>query len=156
MSEHTAEVLWRRGEALFVDNRYARAHRWRFDGGAEVAASSSPHSVPLPWSDPAAVDPEEAFVAALASCHMLWGLSIAAQRRFCVDQYQDRASGTLAQNAARQWCISEVTLRPEATFSGSPQPAPAEIDSMHEQSHAQCFLAHSVTARITVEPVIRG
>jgi organic hydroperoxide reductase OsmC/OhrA len=155
MSEYTAEILWQRGEQAFTDNRYSRAHRWRFDGGADVPGSSSPHSVPLPLSDPAGVDPEEAFVAALSSCHMLWFLSIAAKRGFRVDCYRDLAVGTLGQNSQHQWCMTAVTLRPQVDFSAAPQPTPAEIDAMHHEAHAQCFIAHSVTSQVRCEPVIR-
>jgi organic hydroperoxide reductase OsmC/OhrA len=154
MSEYTAEVLWQRGEASFIDNRYSRAHRLHFDGGLDVPGSSSPHSVPLPWSDPAAMDPEEAFVASLSSCHMLWFLSIAAKRRYCVDRYRDLAIGTLGKNGAGQWCMTQVTLRPEVQFSGSLLPTPADIASLHEQAHEQCFIAHSVTTLVCCEPVI--
>jgi organic hydroperoxide reductase OsmC/OhrA len=153
MSQYSAEVIWERGQALFTDNRYSRKHRLRFDGGLEVPGSSSPQSVPLPWSDPAAMDPEEAFVAALSSCHMLWFLSIAAQRQFCVDRYRDLASGTLGQNGERQWCMTQVTLRPEIEFSGSSLPTRAEIEAMHEAAHEQCFIAHSVTTLVRCEPV---
>jgi organic hydroperoxide reductase OsmC/OhrA len=155
MGEYSAQVTWERGDARFVDNRYSRAHRWRFDGGLELPASSSPLSVPLPWSDPAAIDPEEAFVAALSSCHMLWFLSIAAQRQLCVDRYRDRASGTVGQNSQHQWCMTLVTLRPEVEFSGPSQPTRAEIESMHAAAHEQCLIAHSVTAQVRCEPVMR-
>jgi organic hydroperoxide reductase OsmC/OhrA len=155
MSDYTAEVIWQRGEALFTDNRYSRAHRWRFDGGLEVPGSSSAHSVPLPWSDPAAVDPEEAFVASLSSCHMLWFLSIAAKRQYRVDRYRDLSVGTLGQNSQRQWCMTHVTLRPEVEFSGSTLPTPADIEAMHHAAHEQCYIAHSVTSVVTCEPVIR-
>jgi len=156
MGEYSAQVTWERGDARFTDNRYSRAHQWRFDGGLEVPGSSSPLSVPLPWSDPAAIDPEEAFVASLSSCHMLWFLSIAAQRQYCVDRYRDLASGTLGQNSRRQWCMMLVTLRPEVEFSGASQPTRAEIESMHEAAHEQCFIAHSVTAQVRCEPVVRA
>jgi organic hydroperoxide reductase OsmC/OhrA len=93
MSEYTAEVLWQRGDQDFLANTYSRRHSLRFDGGAEWAGSSSPHVVPLPFSDASAVDPEEAFVASLSSCHMLWFLTMAVKRKFCVDRYFDAASG---------------------------------------------------------------
>src|SRR6202050_3246553 len=100
MSQISAQIFWQRGNADFIDNRYSRAHAWRFDGGIEVPASSSPHVVPVPLSLEAAVDPEEAFVASLSSCHMLWFLSLAAAQRLCVDQYSDEAVGVLGKNAA--------------------------------------------------------
>jgi organic hydroperoxide reductase OsmC/OhrA len=154
--EYQASIHWSRGAAVFTDNRYSRAHTWRFDGGIEVPASSSPQVVRVPLSAEHAVDPEEALVAALSSCHMLWFLSISAKRRFRVDRYRDRAIGTLGQNSRGEWCMTSVTLRPEVEFSGAPQPAPADIDAMHHEAHAQCFIAHSVTSDVRCEPVIRA
>ncbi|MEO8669682.1 MAG: OsmC family protein [Tahibacter sp.] len=156
MSEYHAEVLWTRENADFLDNRYSRRHRWRFDGGLEVAGSSSPQVVALPMSDPAAVDPEEAFVASLASCHMLWFLSIAAKQRFCVDQYRDVASGTMQKNAKGKMFIAVVTLRPEVTFSGSRQPTESQLVRMHEHAHEECFIANSVRSDVRCEPVLAG
>ncbi|MEF7617388.1 OsmC family protein [Aquincola sp. MAHUQ-54] len=151
-TEHVAEVVWERGEAVFTDNRYPRRHAWRFDGGAEVPASSSPHSVRVPFSDPSAVDPEEAFVASLSSCHMLWFLSIAAQRGFRVDRYRDAAVGTMAVNAAGRMAITVVTLRPEAVFSGDRRPGADELAAMHHAAHEACYIANSVTAEVRCEP----
>ena len=122
MSEYTATVSWQRGDARFVDNRYSRAHEWKFDGGTVVPASSSPHSVPVPLSDPRGVDPEEAFVAALSSCHMLWFLSIAAKRGFAVESYEDNAVGYLEKNDAGRMAMTRVILRPAVRFSGEPVP----------------------------------
>lgn len=154
-SQHEATVTWQRAEGeAFTDNRYSRRHAWRFDGGAEVAASSSPHAVRLPFSDPSAVDPEEAFVASLASCHMLWFLSIAAQRGFCVDRYHDAATGTMQKNAAGKVAITAVTLKPEVHFSGSRVPTPQELAEMHHEAHEQCFIANSVNSEIVCEPVM--
>src|SRR5215510_224238 len=112
MSTYTAELVWERGAQEFLTNKYSRRHWLRFDGGAEVLASSSPSVVPVPGSDPAGVDPEEAFVASLASCHMLWFLAIAAKRGFIVDRYADAAAGVLERNAAGRQVMSRVTLRP--------------------------------------------
>src|SRR5579871_5497698 len=98
MAEYKATVVWERGTQAFLDNRYSRAHKWKFDEGYEVEASSSPHVVPLPLSINAAIDPEEAFIASLSSCHMLWFLAIAAKQRFCVDSYEDEAIGTMSKN----------------------------------------------------------
>ena len=153
MSEHTAEVLWTRGEQDFLGNRYSRRHLLRFDGGAEVAGSSSPHSVPLPMSDASAVDPEEAFVAALSSCHMLWFLALAAKRRFCVDRYFDAAAGLMGKNAQGRVAITRVTLHPEVKFSGEHQPSHAEIEELHHAAHAACFIANSVKSEVVCEPV---
>ena len=151
--KHVATVEWRRpAGAAFTDQRYPRVHRWRFDGGAEVAASSSPHVVPPPLSDAAAVDPEEAFVAALASCHMLWFLSIAAARGHVVERYVDAAEGTMARNAEGRLAMTAVTLRPRVDFA-APAPAEAEQRAMHEQAHHECFLAASVRSEMRCEPV---
>jgi organic hydroperoxide reductase OsmC/OhrA len=153
MAQYSAEIIWERGDALFTDNRYPRRHRWRFDGGLEVPGSSSPHSVPVPLSDPAAIDPEEAFIAALSSCHMLWFLAIAAKRKFRVDLYHDQAAGTLAKNAQGKWYISVVTLKPEVRFSGEPLPTREQIEAMHHSAHAECYIANSVSSEVRIEPV---
>jgi organic hydroperoxide reductase OsmC/OhrA len=122
MAEYTASVRWERSGANFTDNRYSRAHVWRFDGGVEVPASASPHVVPLPLSVEAAVDPEEAFVASLSSCHMLWFLSIAARRGFTVDSYDDDAVGVMAKDESGKLAMTTVTLRPTARFTGEKTP----------------------------------
>jgi organic hydroperoxide reductase OsmC/OhrA len=150
MGLYTATIEWQRGDAAFTDRHYSRAHRWRFDGGAEVVASSSPRVVPLPWSDPAGVDPEEAFVASLASCHMLWFLSIAAERGWVVDRYTDEASGLMAKNAEGRLAITVVTLRPAVAFAGA-VPDRAAFDALHAEAHAQCFIANSVRSEVRCE-----
>ncbi len=151
MSEYTTIVRWNRGEELFTDNRYSRAHQWEFDGGVTVPASASPQVVPVPLSDPTAVDPEEAFVATLSSCHMLWFLSIAAKRGFVVDSYVDRAIGHMENNEHRRLAITRVFLRPEIRFSGSSLPTLAQIEEMHGEAHHECFIANSVKSAVVVE-----
>ena len=153
MPQYSAEISWRRGGQDFVGNRYSRRHAIRFDGGAEWAGSSSPHVVPVPLSDPSAVDPEEAFVASLSSCHMLWFLSIAAQRKFCVDSYVDEALGVMARNAAGKMAMTQVTLRPQVAFGGERLPTDDEIAAMHHEAHDECFIANSVTTEVRCEPV---
>ncbi len=153
MATNTAGVLWERGEQDFASNRYSRRHLWRFDGGAQVAGSSSPAVVPPPGSDPAAVDPEEAFVASLSSCHMLWFLAIAAKRGFIVDRYEDAASGILERNAERRFAMTRVTLRPRVQFSGAKLPTPEELDALHHKAHEECYIANSVKTEVVVEPV---
>ena len=153
MAQYIAEVLWLRGEQNFLDNRYSRRHQLRFDGGVEVPGSSSPHVVPVPMSDAAAVDPEEAFVASLASCHMLFFLSIAGKRRFRVDRYFDAATGVMGKNADGKMAVTVVTLRPEVTFSGEPIPDREEIERMHHEAHDACFIANSVKSEVRCEPV---
>lgn len=153
MAQYFAEVLWQRGDQDFLSNRYSRRHLLRFDGGAEVIGSSSPHVVPVPMSDATAVDPEEAFVASLSSCHMLWFLSIAAKKRFCVDRYRDNAEGIMEKNDQGKMVISVVTLRPEVEFSGARQPSSEEIIEMHQIAHDECFIANSVRSEVRCEPV---
>ena len=150
---HTAVICWERGDQPFTDKRYSRAHVWKFDGGAVVQASSSPHVVPLPFSDAAAVDPEEGFVASLSSCHMLCFLFEAARSGFRVERYTDNAAGVLAKDPSGQLAITHVTLRPAAVFSGDRLPTPTEVHALHREAHAQCFLARSVKTEIRCEPV---
>jgi organic hydroperoxide reductase OsmC/OhrA len=152
MSEYVARVHWeRQGSQVFTDNRYSRRHVWQFDGGTSVPASSSPHSVPLPWSDASAVDPEEAFVASLSSCHMLWFLSLAAKAGWVVDDYRDDAVGVMARNADGQLAMTVVTLRPAVTFSGLKQPDAAELARLHHEAHAACYIANSVKSEVVIE-----
>ena len=153
MTEYTSVVIWSRDGAAFLDNRYSRGHRWLFDGGVEVPASASPHVVPLPLSVAAAVDPEEAFVVSLSSCHMLWFLSIAAKRGFLVESYRDEALGTLAKDGDGKLAMTRVTLRPEVRFGGDKRPTADEVSAMHNESHEQCFIARSVKTDVRCEPV---
>jgi organic hydroperoxide reductase OsmC/OhrA len=153
MSENRATIVWRRDGATFTDNRYSRGHRWLFDEGVEVPASSSPHIVRMPMSIAAAVDPEEAFVASLSSCHLLTFLAIAARRGFVVDEYRDEAVGVLAPNPAGRMVMTVVTLRPAISFSGPDQPTREDLDAMHHQAHEECFIAGSVLTDVRVEPV---
>jgi len=152
MSTYTAELVWERGAQEFLTNRYSRRHLIRFDGGAEVAGSSSPSVVPPPGSDPAGVDPEEAFVASLSSCHMLWFLAVAARRGFVVDRYEDNPVGTLERNAERRFAMSVVTLHPKISFSGAKQPTAEELEQLHHKAHEECYIANSVKTQVRVEP----
>ena len=152
MSHYSAIISWARGGAPFVDKRYSRAHLWTFDGGEVLRASSSPHSVPVPYSDPSAVDPEEAFVAALSSCHMLWFLSIAARSGFCVESYRDDAVGVMAKNSAGKLCLTTVTLRPHTVFTSAKVPSATIVRELHEEAHAECYLANSVTTSVITQP----
>ena len=154
--EYQARIHWRRGTAAFTDNRYSRAHTWGFDGGIEVPASSSPHVVRAPLSAEAAVDPEEAFVAALSSCHMLWFLSLAAGRGLRVDEYTDEATGVMGKNAQGKTAMLRVTLHPRVAFSGERHPTRTDLDALHHQAHEECFIASSVTTDVRCEPVWDG
>ncbi len=151
---YTVKVRWEKAAGeTFSDNKYGREHRWIFDGGTVVPGSSSPHVVPLPYSSEAAVDPEEAFVASLSSCHMLWFLSIAAERSFVVESYEDNAEGVMGNNDEGRIAMTKVTLRPKAKFSGDIVPTAAEIDAMHHEAHEKCFIANSVKTIVVIEPV---
>lgn len=152
MSEHTATVEWRRGDQAFTDNRYARAHDWRFDGGAVVRGSPAPTSVPIPMSDPAAVDPEEALVAALSSCHMLFFLGYAAKAGFTVDRYLDEPVGVLGRDADGHTWMTLFTLRPAVDFSGEVRPDAVQLDALHHRAHAACYIANSVRGEVRIEP----
>lgn len=152
MASYTAELLWLRGDQDFLSNRYSRRHSIRFDGGVEVPASSSPHVVPVPMSDAAAVDPEEAFVASLASCHMLWFLAIAAKRKFSVDRYADAAEGLMARNDEGRMAMTVVTLRPAVLFAGEHQPTWQDVVDMHHEAHRECYIANSVKTEVRCEP----
>ncbi|MGO2075215.1 MAG: OsmC family protein, partial [Pseudoalteromonas sp.] len=122
MSEYVASVVWsRQANELFIDNKYSRAHQWQFDGGATIAASSSPDIVPLPYSVAANVDPEEAFIASLSSCHMLFFLSIAAKNKLTVDSYQDDAVGVMQHTNDGRMSMTQVTLKPCVQFANNEQ-----------------------------------
>lgn len=152
MSEHNAVISWVRKEGeLFSDNQYCRAHQWRFDGGVTVDASSSPHVVPLPYSVEENVDPEEAFIAALSSCHMLVFLSIAAKRRYIIDSYTDNAIGIMENDERGKASITKVILRPDILFSGDKQPTVEQLEKMHHLSHENCFIANSVKTEVVTE-----
>lgn len=154
--EYCARIHWQRGTAVFTDNRYSRAHTWSFDGGVEVPASSSPHVVRVPLSSEQAVDPEEALIAALASCHMLFFLSLAATRGFCIDDYTDDAVGIMGKNAAGRNAMLRVTLRPRVRFSGERLAAREEQLALHHRAHEECFIANSVTTEVLCEPAFGG
>jgi organic hydroperoxide reductase OsmC/OhrA len=152
MSTYTATIRWTRDPSTdFAKGQYSRAHEWAFDGGAVVPASSNPHTVPLPWSDDHGVDPEEAFIASLSSCHMLFFLDFARRAGFVVDGYVDEAEGELGKRADGRIAMTRVTLHPRVTWGGTP-PGEAAIADLHHRAHEACFIANSVTTEVTVEP----
>lgn len=151
MSEHGALVRWQRGNDEFTRGRYSRRHEWRFDGGAVVTASAAPSNVRAPWSDPSAVDPEEAFVAAIASCHMLWFLGLAAKSGFVVESYEDDAIGSMNRIANGHEAITDVVLRPRIVFGGERKPDAAEVAALHERAHEHCYIANSVRSTVRIE-----
>jgi organic hydroperoxide reductase OsmC/OhrA len=151
MSTYTATIRWTRNpETDFARGQYSRAHDWEFDGGVTVPASPSPHVVPQPWSDLAAVDPEEAFVASLASCHMLFFVDLARRAGFTVDSYVDEAEGVLEKRDDGKMWMSQVTLRPRINWGGE-VPDSAVVADLHHRAHDACFIANSVTTNVTVE-----
>jgi organic hydroperoxide reductase OsmC/OhrA len=153
MSKYTAIIRWQLdGEVDFLKNQYSRLHSWSFDGGIEVPASSSPKVVPLPMSTEKAVDPEESFIASVASCHMLWFLSIAAQKGFVVKRYIDEANGVLRKNPDGKLAITSITLYPKTKFLGERQPTHSELESLHHEAHESCFIANSIKSEITCKP----
>jgi len=148
---YNVRISWnKKSDEAFLDNKYSRSHKWTFDGGIELAASSSPHVVPPPMSNESAVDPEEAFIASLSSCHMLWFLSLAVEKKFVVESYEDNAEGVLAKNEEGKLAITRVTLNPKITFGGTHTPSRDQIDELHHSAHDKCFIANSVKTKITV------
>ena len=154
MRTHGCTIEWARGGAVFTDNQYSRAHHWRFDGGAVVPGSSSPHSVRVPWSDPAAVDPEEALVAAVASCHMLWFLSLAAQAGWVLDSYADVPEGRMGRFADGRQGITEVLLRPQVVIAAGPAGDREAMAELHHAAHERCDIAHSIRGEVRVEGTV--
>jgi organic hydroperoxide reductase OsmC/OhrA len=150
MSDHRATIVWTRTGPNFLKGHFSREHTWTFDGGVTVPASPSPTIIPLPWSNPQGVDPEEAFVAAIASCHMLTFLWLAARRGFEVDRYEDEAVGVLTKNEQRVPWVSAVTLHPRLVYGGEKRPTHDEEAALHHAAHEQCFIANSVKTAITV------
>ena len=151
MAEHKATVRWKRGTGDFIKGKYSREHTWTFDGGAVIPASPSPSVVPTPYSNPANVDPEEAFVASLSSCHMLTFLYLAGRKGFLVDSYDDEAVGLLEKNERNVPWVSTVTLNPRIVYGGDKRPTTEEEESLHHDAHEQCFIANSVKTHIVVK-----
>ena len=152
MANYTATIHWQRGDQIYSDNKYSRAHTWTFDGGSAVPASASPHIVPLPQSVAENVDPEEAFVAALSSCHMLFFLDFARQAGFIVNSYRDEAEGKMERIATGRYAMTRVWLNPEVSYQGK-TPTHEEEAALHHKAHTHCFIANSVT---TVVETILG
>lgn len=151
MSEHKAIIKWQRNSPEFLKGRYSREHVWIFDGGFTVPASPSPSVVPMPYSNPAYVDPEEAFVASISSCHMLTFLHIASKQGFQIDSYEDQAIGVLTKNEKGVPWVSRVTLHPKIIYSGDKLPTPADEEKLHLLAHEQCFIANSIKTEVTVQ-----
>jgi organic hydroperoxide reductase OsmC/OhrA len=154
MSTYKATIFWNRNKQPFTDNKYSRAHTWTFDGGIEVPASSSPQVVPKPYSDPSAVDPEEAFLASLSSCHMLWFLNLAAKKRITIDEYRDEAEAIMEEDEHGKMVITRVFLHPQVSYSGEKLPSREQNDQLHQLAHEHCFIANSVRSEIEIHSTI--
>jgi len=151
MSEHKAIISWKCTSPDFLTGKYSREHTWTFDGGATVPASPSPSVVPAPYSNPAFVDPEEAFVASISSCHMLTFLYVACRQGFSVDSYHDEAVGVTTKNERGVPWVSLVTLRPQIAYGGNKTPSPSNEDRLHHLAHEQCFIANSIKTEVKVQ-----
>ena len=152
--EYKAVIAWQRGPGeAFTDLKFSRAHQWSFDGGISVPASASPLSVRVPYARAEAVDPEEALVAALSSCHMLTFLYLAAKRGLVVNSYADEAVGVMTKNARGKLFVSKATLRPRIAFADAHAPDPAQLAELHHAAHEECYIANSVLTEVVVEPV---
>lgn len=152
MSEHKAIIHWKRNDPDFIKGRYSREHTWSFDGGMTLPASPSPAVVPAPWSNPAHIDPEEAFVAAISSCHMLTYLYLASRQGFQVDDYHDEAVGVMTKNENGVPWVSSVTLNVKISYSGEKLPTREDEDHLHHLAHEQCYIANSIKTSVTVVP----
>ncbi len=150
MAEHRARIDWKRTTEDFSYPAYSRDHSWAFKGGVAVPASAAPKFL----GSPDRVDPEDAFVAALSSCHMLSFLAIASRRRYTVDTYEDDAVGYLEPNSEGKLVMTRVILRPKVVFGGEKSPTSEQIDLMHHQAHDECFIANSVKTNVRCEPYL--
>lgn len=153
MHKYEAGISWKRDGTKFTDNRYSRGHEWSFDGGVKIMASSSPLSVPVPYSVVEAVDPEEALVAAAASCHMLTFLYVAAKRGYVVESYVDNAVGIMEKNSEGKTAVTRIMLRPKIEFSAERAPSAEELQSLHHLAHEECYIANSLKSEIVVEDI---
>jgi len=152
MSEHKATINWKRTSEEFLKGKYSREHNWTFDGGLTLPASPSPSVVPVPYSNPAHVDPEEAFVASISSCHMLTFLYLASKQGFQIDSYEDAAVGSMTKNDKGVPWMSRVTLNPQIVYSGEKLPTPADEEHLHHLAHEQCYIANSIKTEVLIQP----
>jgi organic hydroperoxide reductase OsmC/OhrA len=150
MAQHRARIVWELQGEEFASGRYSRVHRWEFDGGLSIPASPAPSVVPVPYADPANVDPEEAYIAAIASCHMLTFLHLASKGGFVVEAYADDAVGTMGRGANGVPWVATVELNPKLKFGGAHRPSSVELDRLHHAAHEQCFIANSIRTEVVV------
>jgi organic hydroperoxide reductase OsmC/OhrA len=151
MSEYKATIKWARTSPDFLKGKYSREHTWSFSGGVTVPATSSPHVVPVPYSNPANVDPEQAFVASISSCHMLTYLFVAQKQGFQIDSYEDEAVGVVSKSETGSMWVSTVTLHPKIAYGGEKLPTPTDEERLHDMAHKYCFIANSVKTEVTVQ-----
>lgn len=151
MSEHKATISWlRKSNDDFLAGKYSREHVWIFDGGLQVPASPAPSNVPAPFSNASHVDPEEAFVAAVSSCHMLTFLYLACKRGFLVERYEDEAVGAMTNNEKRVPWVSSIVLNPKIHYGGNNLPTAADEEQLHHDAHEQCFIANSIKTNVVI------
>lgn len=151
MSACTASVVWSRGDAVFTDNKYARAYAVVFDGGASIAGSASPANVPAPFSQADAADPEELLLASVSACHMLWFIDYARRGGFVLDRYEDAAEGVMGKDDRGKVAFTRITLRPKCAWSRAHIPDAAALDELHHKAHEACFIANSLRCEVDVE-----
>ena len=148
----STNIIWNRGEEEnFLNGQYKRTHQWIMEGGMILNASASPEIVPIPMSDPALIDPEEAFVSSVSSCHMLFFLSIAAKKKLVIDSYQDNPIATMGKNENGKMAVKSITLQPKVVFGAGKKTDEATINRIHQIAHANCFLANSINTKITIQ-----
>ncbi|MCG7537255.1 OsmC family protein [Pseudoalteromonas sp. OOF1S-7] len=155
MSRYFATIRWQQNQHdNFTEQKYSRAHQWQFGGGAEIPASASPNIVPQPYSVPEYADPEEAFVASLSSCHMLFFLHLAAKAGIVVKSYVDEAVGVLSEDTSGRKAMTQVCLRPKVTLAGQHANEQIDLDPLHHEAHALCFIANSVKTEVLIQPLL--
>lgn len=156
MPNYKATIHWKRSGAKFLDHKYQRRHTWTFDSGLTMTAAASPHIVGESYTDPSAIDPEEAFTASVASCHMLWFLSLAAGRGFVVNNYMDNSQGVLEKNSEGKLAMTKVIIRPVVTFETERMPSQNDFLGLHRQAHSKCFIANSIKSDIEILPMMES
>ncbi len=150
--EISTSIIWHKGkEEIFLDGQYKRTHQWIMKGGMILNASASPEIVPIPMSDPALIDPEEAFLSSVSSCHMLFFLSIAARKKLVIDSYQDTPIAIMGKNENGKMAVQSITLQPKVVFGEGKAPNEKTLNRIHQIAHANCFLANSINTKITIQ-----
>jgi len=149
MSKHTVNLLWKNESEDFSYKNYDRTHSWKFEGGTVVKASAAPEYL----GKKELVNPEEAFAASLASCHMLTFLAIASMKKYTIEIYEDEAVAILEKNEKSRMAVTKLYLSPKITFTGDNVPDKTIINKMHHRAHTECFISNSVLTEIIIEPV---